>query len=277
MTDEPLVIEGTVEAGVLRIVLNRPGMRNAQSLALLYALDDAFASAMADPAVRVVVLAGAGPHFSAGHDLRGTLDTHAGADFRSAAAGDAVHGDDGWSYMAREEEVYLGLCRKWRDLPKPTIAAVQGRCIAGGLMLAWACDLIVAAEDALFVDPVVMMGVSGVEWFLHPWELGARKAKEMLFTGDAIGAREALERGMVNHVVPAAELAAFTDALARKIALRPPRALAATKKAVNETLDIQGQRSATEFAFRMHHLTHYDNMQRLGTLGDPGGMPVRKT
>lgn len=276
MTDEPLVIEEPVDAGVVRIMLNRPRARNAQHLPLLYALDDAFARAMADPAVRVVVLAAAGPDFSAGHDLRQLLSEPDGSAFRSATANDAVQGDSGWSYMAREEEVYLGLSRKWRDLPKPTIAAVQGRCIAGGLMLAWVCDLIVAAQDALFLDPVVAMGVSGVEWFVHPWELGPRKAKEMLFTGDAIDAQEALRRGMLNHVVPADDLADFTMALARKIALRPPHALAATKRAVNEMLDIQGQRTATEFAFRLHHLTHYHNMQTHGMLGDPSGMPMGK-
>lgn len=78
--------------------------------------------------------------------------------------------------MAREEEIYLGMCRRWRNLPKPAIAPVQGKCIAGGLMLAGVCDLIVASDDAQFQDPVVQMGVCGVEYFAHPWELGARKA-----------------------------------------------------------------------------------------------------
>jgi enoyl-CoA hydratase len=85
---------------------------------------------------------------------------------------------------AREQEIYLQVTRRWRNFPKPTIAQVQGKCIAGGLMLAWACDLIVASDDAQFCDPVVTMGVCGVEWFAHPWELGPRKAKELLFTAD---------------------------------------------------------------------------------------------
>lgn len=265
--EEPLVLESAVEAGVATLTLNRPGARNAQNLTLLYALDDALSRAMADPAVGVVVLAAAGPDFSSGHDLRATLDTLEPDAFRSADSTDAVRGETGLAYMAREEEAYLGLCRKWRDLPKPTLAAVQGRCIAGGLMLAWVCDLIVASEDALFIDPVVAMGVSGVEWFAHPWEMGARKAKEMLFTGDAIDAQEALRRGMVNHVVPREGIAAFAQNLARRIATRPPHALAAVKKAVNDTLDIQGQRTALDMAFRLHHLTHYHNAQVHGVLG----------
>lgn len=270
-----LVLLDIGDDGVATVTLNRPGARNAQNLALLYALDDAFTAAMGDPAVKVVVLGAAGPDFSAGHDLRQSLDRSEADAFRSAEWNDAVRGDSGLSYMAREAEVYLGLCRKWRDLPKPTIAAVQGRCIAGGLMLAWVCDLIVASEDALFLDPVVAMGVCGVEWFGHPWELGARKAKEMLFTGDAIDAQEALRRGMVNHAVPRESLAAFTHDLAARIATKPAHALASVKQAVNQTLDLQGQRAAIDFAFRLHHLNHYHNMQQHGMLGDPGGMGNR--
>src|SRR5690606_13502014 len=144
---------------------------------------------------------------------------------------------------AREEEVYLGLCRRWRDIAKPTIAQVQGRCIAGGLMLAWVCDLIVAADSAMFMDPVVAMGVNGVEWFAHPWELGPRKAKELLFTGDAWTAEEAWRLGMVNHVTAEDELEAFTLALAGRIAAKPAFALAAAKRAINHAVDLQGQRA----------------------------------
>ena len=92
--------------------------------------------------------------------------------------------------MAREEEIYLGFCTRWRQLPKPTIAQVQGKVIAGGLMLVWPCDLVVASEDATFSDPVVAFGVNGGEYFAHPWEVGARKAKEMLFTGEPLTAAQ---------------------------------------------------------------------------------------
>ena len=142
-------------------------------------------------------------------------------------------------------------------------------------MLAWVCDLIIAADDALFIDPVVAMGVSGVEWFSHPWELGPRKAKELLFTGDAWDAAEAHRLGMVNHVVPRAELASSTLKLAERIAQKPAFALKAVKQAVNATLDIQGQRAALENAFNIHHLCHFHNLERFGMLGDPGGTPAR--
>jgi enoyl-CoA hydratase len=269
----PLVIEQRPAPGIARVVLNRPRARNAQNLDMLYALDDAFGRAATADDVRVIILAAADPDFSSGHDLRRSLDMEADHRFRGHGAGGGIAAAGGHGYMAREEEVYLGLCRRWRDLGKPTIAEVQGRCIAAGLMLAWICDLIVASEDALFMDPVVAMGVSGVEWFAHPWELGPRKAKELLFTGDCWDAAEAHRLGMVNHVVPRAELTHRTLALAEKIARRPAFALKAVKQSVNAMLDIQGQRSALDAAFHIHHLCHYHNRERFGTLGDPAGMP----
>src|SRR5258708_28316728 len=110
------------------------------------------------------------------------------------------------SRVSRESEVYLELVRRWREIPKPTIAAVQGACIAGGLMLAWACDLLIAAETAFFADPVLRMGAPGVEYFAHPWQMGPRFAKEFLFLGERVDAARARELGMVNRVVPLQEL-----------------------------------------------------------------------
>ena len=273
MGNDALILYETPAAGVARLVLNRPRSRNAQNLELLYALDDAFTRAMDDTSVKVIILAGAGPDFSSGHDLRAPLSEEPVGNFR----GNGAFAEAGGSgYMAREESVYLQLSRRWRDLPKPTIAAVHGRCIAGGLILAWVCDLIVAADDAVFVDPVVAMGVCGVEWFVHPWELGARKAKELLFTGDRWDAAEAHRLGMVNHVVPRSELPGFTLTLALKIASKPAFALKATKQAVNAAIDGQGQRSAIEHAFKLHHLCHRHNWDQFGMQGDPSGMPVLK-
>ena len=140
-------------------------------------------------------------------------------------------------------EVYLGMCRRWREMPKPSIAMVQGACIAGGLMLAWVCDLIVAADDAFFADPVVRMGIPGVEYFAHPWVLGPRFAKEVLFTGDRFSAERAYEVGMVNRVVPRAELARRPrSSWPDEIAEMPPFGLALAKRAVNQCEDQMGMR-----------------------------------
>lgn len=257
---------------VLRIVMNRPEARNAQNLQMTYDLNAAFDEAVADDEVRVVILAGADPHFSAGHDLRDKGDKVLGRDFPVVSAWGGFDAPGAEGRWAREQEIYLQNTRRWRNLSKPTIAAVQGRCIAGGLMLAWACDLIVASEDAQFCDPVVTMGVCGVEWFVHPWELGPRKAKELLWTADAWSAQEAHRLGMVNHVVPRADLSAFALALAEKIAAKPAFAVQTTKEAVNRTLDIMGQSSAVDQAFGLHHLCHAHNMMRFGSVVDPSGL-----
>jgi enoyl-CoA hydratase len=170
-------------------------------------------------------------------------------------------------------EVYLGMCRRWREIPKPTIAMVQGACIAGGLMLAWVCDLIVAADDAFFADPVVRMGIPGVEYFAHPWMLGPRLAKEMLFTGDRLSAARAHEAGMVNRVVPREELAAATFAIAERIATMPRFGLALTKRAVNQCEDQMGMRTGMDAVFGLHHLAHAHNAE---TSGDSlAGMDAR--
>ena len=256
------------DPAVARLVLARPEARNAQDLRMLYELDAAYARAMADDEVRVVILAADGPVFSSGHDLRETFEIDP-AEQRGTWCGYALPGVEGW--LATEREVFVGLCRRWRDLPKPTIAQVQGPVVAAGLMLVWPCDLIVAAHGATFSDPVVAFGCNGHEYFVHPWELGPRKAKELLFTGAAIGAEEARMLGMVNHVVAADDLEAFTLALARRIALRPSIGLKLAKMSVNQTLDLQGQSSAVDAAHSLHQLGHAHNQQLHGRLIDPAG------
>jgi enoyl-CoA hydratase len=161
-------------------------------------------------------------------------------------------------------EVYLGMCRRWREMPKPVIAMVQGACIAGGLMLAWVCDLIIAADDAFFADPVVRMGIPGVEYFAHPWVLGPRLAKEILFTGDRFGAQRAYEVGMVNRVVPRGELAGVTLAMAERIAAMPVFGLALAKRAVNQCEDLMGLRPGMDSVFGLHHLAHAHNAEVSG-------------
>jgi enoyl-CoA hydratase len=276
MSDESPVIYETPAPHVARLVLDRPDARNAQDTRLLYALNDAFDRAARDDGIKVIILAANGPHFSAGHDLReGGAIAEQMAPFETVGTwcGFGCAGAEG--RMAREKEVYLGLSERWRNIPKPTIAAVQGKCIAGGLMLAWPCDLIVAADDAAFADNTVGMGVGGVEYFAHPWELGPRKAKELLFTADWLTAQEACRLGMVNQVVPAGELADFTLALAVRIASKPMFALKLAKEAVNAAEDAQGRVGAMGTAFALHQLAHSHNMQVHGMAVDPSGLQVR--
>jgi len=257
--------------GVARIVLARPEARNAQDKPMLYALNAAFDRAAHDDGVKVIVLAADGPHFSSGHDLR---DTTPMDDFDPVGTwgGTALPGAEG--YMAIEQEIYLGFCWRWRNLPKPTIAQVQGKTIAGGLMLAWACDLIIAAEDATFADPVVAFGVNGVEYFAHPWEVGARKAKEMLFTGDSITAEEAKQLGMVNRVMPAEDLASETLKLACRIAERPSMGLKLAKQSVNQMQDAQGLWTSLQAAMSLQQLGHAHNQQVHGIIVDPAGFEI---
>ncbi|MFC1413751.1 enoyl-CoA hydratase [Streptacidiphilus sp. N1-12] len=267
----PEVVLYERQGPVALVTMNRPDYRNAQNSAMTYALDRAFYRAADDPEVKVVVLRGAGPHFSAGHDI-GTPERDAHLPFDRTASLWWDHSDrqGAESRYARESEVYLGMCRRWRELPKPVIASVHGACVAGGLMLAWICDLIVASEDAFFADPVVRMGIPGVEYFAHPWVLPPRIAKEFLYTGDRMTARRAYELAMVNRIVPRAELQDATLELAARIAEMPTMGLALTKRAVNQAEDLQGLHSGLDSVFGLHHLAHAHNAE---TAKDPlGGM-----
>ena len=151
---------------------------------------------------------------------------------------------------------YLGMCRRWHDLPKPTIAMVHGACIAGGLMLAWVCDMIVASEDAFFQDPVVRMGIPGVEYFAHVHELNPRIAKEFLFLGERMAADRAYMMGMVNRVVPREDLQSTTYDIAARIAKQPRLGLALTKTVINRIEELQGLRTSMDIAFGHHHFAH---------------------
>ena len=172
------------------ITLDRPQAANAQTPGILKDLDDAWRRADVDPDVRVIVFTTTGKHFSAGHDMSGNDPSANGRNLRPKRAEDGkLVAED---YYDWETRGYLEYAKRWRDIPKPTIAAVQGKCIAAGLMLCWPCDLIVAADNAQFSDPVGMLGIMGVEYHAHTWELGPRKAKEMLFTQSSVSADEAL-------------------------------------------------------------------------------------
>ena len=260
-----------VKEGVARVTLTRAETWNSQDMHMLYQLDAAYSRAAGDVAVKVIVLAADGDNFSYGHDLDALCSTE-GLHARGFAAGLNTPGIEGT--MAWEEEVFLGLSWRWRNFPKPIIAQVQGACSAGGLLLAWPCDIIVASESAVFSDPVVALGLNGVEAFFHPWELGARAAKEMLFTGDGVTAAEAYRLGMVNRVVPLEELASTTLEMAAKIATRPSFALKLAKQSVNAALDAQGQEAAFKSAFALHQVAHAHNRIVSNQYIDPVGFDL---
>ena len=242
-------IEYTVNGAVATITLNRPDVANAQDTQLIDELDAAFDLAGADDDVRVVVMAANGRHFSAGHDLK-------------ALVGDVE--PDKWRLMRdtpegkfhHEKTMYFDRCLKIRDFPKPTIAAVHGKCIAAGVMLACMCDLIVASDDASFQNPVLRMTGAAVEILIEPWEMPPRKAKEFLLTAQTITAADAERLGMVNRVVPRDELAATVQEMADAIALVPPATAAVVKRSINKTLELMGQKDAWDYHFMAHHWMH---------------------
>jgi enoyl-CoA hydratase len=236
-----------VDGHVATITMNRPEVANAQDTALIDGIDACLDRADADDDVRVVILAAAGKHFSSGHDLKALADR-----------------EDPWVAMRDTPEgkyrheliMYVGRCRRIYDFRKPTIAAVQGACVAAGLMLACMCDLIVAADDATFQNPVLRMTGAGVELLVEPWELGIRKAKEFLWTGEKLDAQEAWRLGMVNRVVPAAELAERTRELAIRIALVPPTTAQVVKDTINNTASLMGREQSWKYHFMAHHWMH---------------------
>ena len=246
------------DGAVRTITTNRPEVLNAQSRILLEELDDALAAAVDDSTVKVIILAGAGKHFSAGHDLGSPQEME---DQKKTPLEPGFKGE-----YRRLWERFFENTMRWRDLPKPTIAQVQGYCIMGGMMIASACDIIIASEDAQFADRAVKWGGSHVQYFSMPWELGPRKTKEYLFTGDFIGAREAERLGLVNRVVPREKLEAETMAFAQRVAERDPYALKLAKASVNETQDAQGWRQAMENAFKNYMLTIPHRIE-MGTYG----------
>ena len=256
---------------VARIVLARAEMANAQDYAMLAELNCAFDKAARDPDVRAIILAADGKHFSSGHDLRAGSSME-GLPVVGPYGNFEAPGAEG--YLSKEDEMYVGLCWRWRNLPKPTIAQVQGKVIAGGLMLVWPMDLVVCAEDATFQDPVVAFGMNGHEYFTHPFEVGARLAKEMLFTGRALTAQEAHHHGMVTKVVPNAELEATTLELAETIAARPMIGLALAKRSVNHALDEMGVWRTIQAAMGWHHLGHNHNQRVHGSMVDPEGLEI---
>jgi enoyl-CoA hydratase len=244
------------EGRIVRILLDRPDTRNAQNRGMLVELDEAFRAAEKDDTVRVVILGGVGPLFSSGHDMGSAVaveerTTHP---TMSTDGGSRLGAE---RLMLQEWHYYFQNTLRWRNLRKITIAQVQGTVFAAGLMLMWACDLIVAAENAYFADVVgTRLGMCGVEYFGHPWEFGPRKAKELLLTGDAIDVEEAHRLGMVSKIFPTGELSEKTLEFARRIAKTPTMPALLIKQAVNQTVDNMGFYNSLNACFTLHELNH---------------------
>jgi enoyl-CoA hydratase len=251
-----LQYESFDEGRIVRILLDRPDARNAQNRGLLVELDDAFLRAEADDTCRVVILGGTGPLFSSGHDMGSKVaqeeyQTHPTSKINGATRKGAE------ARMLQEWHYYFENTRRWRNLRKITIAQVQGTVFAAGLMLMWACDLIVAADDVVFADVVgTRLGMCGLEYFAHPWEFGPRKTKELMLTGDSLDVDEAHRLGMVSKVFPRAELEDKALDFARRIAQLPTMTALLIKESVNETVDNQGFYNSLNACFTIHQLNH---------------------
>lgn len=210
---------------IARITTNRPRYRNAQSRRLLEELDAAFEEAVNDGEIRAIVLAGEGEHFSSGHDI-GTQEELDDRKQRPYPEGRRGRYQRSW-------DLFVEKSLRWRNLPKPTIAQVQGLCIYGGWIIASAMDLIVAADDARFLP-------AHFQYFSVPWDLGPRKTKEILWQARFVDAEEAMELGLVSRVVPRDQLESATNELAESIAKMDTFTARMIKFSVNQMQDAMG-------------------------------------
>jgi enoyl-CoA hydratase/carnithine racemase len=276
MADYKYVTYETMDDGTIaRIMLNRPESRNAQSRRLLVDLNDAFLEAEADDQIRVVILGGTGPLFSSGHDMgsKEQREEMYGENPHISAVTNGGTRLGAENRMLQEWHYFYENTKRWRDLRKITIAQVHGTVYAAGLMLMWACDLIVAAENARFADVVgTRLGMCGLEYFAHPWEFGPRKTKELMLTGDAIDVEEAHQLGMVSKIFPNDELADRTLEFARRIAALPTMTALLIKESVNQTVDNMGFSNALAACFTIHQLNHSHWAEVHGG-GYPAAMP----
>lgn len=239
-------IEYEVADAVATITMNRPDKANAQNEGMLDELNDRFVAAEHDDEVKVIVLRGAGKHFSAGHDLQSEVP-----ELKEADGSFQLHKLYRW-----EARKYFGYSWHWRNIPKPTIGAIQGKAIAGALNLIFPLDMLIAADDLQISDPVVLMAIGGVEYHGHTWEFGARRAKDMLFTQRPMYAEEAQQIGLVREVVARDDLWTRTHEVATQIAQHDAYGLAQAKRAVNQTLNAQGYYSALQSVFDVHSTGH---------------------
>ncbi len=249
MSYESIIYE---PGAVARVIMNRPEYRNAQSRIMIEELDDAFHAAEADHDVRVVVFSGNGVCFSAGHDI--------GSPPEQADRQARPHPNNRAGRYARSEELFLNATLRWRNLRKPTIAMVHGYCIFGGYMFAAAMDLVFASDDALFLP-------SQLQYFSAPWDLGPKKAKEVLFENRFLTAEDAKELGFVNRVYARDELEAETLAYAGRVAENSELGLRLLKFSINNAWDMQGYSTGVTAAY------HTYVTSSTGFAGEGGGTP----
>jgi enoyl-CoA hydratase len=246
---------------VARIILNRPEYRNAQSRVMIEEMDRAFVEATEDEAVRVIVLSGKGEHFSAGHDL-GTPE-----ELQDREARGGLPNHLGGRY-ARSWEMFVAATMRWRNVPKPTIAMVRGYCIFGGFMFASSMDLVFASENAMFLP-------NHTQYFPLPWDIGPRKAKELLYETRFMPAQEALELGFANRVFPDADLERETLAFAERVAENDPFFLRMVKFSVNNMEDAKGFSHTVEAAFNVYQLSSMPRKVYAPAGGERPGEPRR--
>ena len=286
MTDYRFLTYTTFDDGTIaRIMLNRPEARNAQNRGMLVELDDAFRHAEADDQIRVVILGGNGTMFSSGHDLgskAAVAERTPGPDQHPSMVVNGGTRAGAERLMLQEWHHFFENTRRWRNLRKITVAEVKGPVMSAGLMLMWACDLIVAAEGTTFADVVgTRLGMCGMEYFAHPWEFGPRKTKELMLTGDSLSVDDAYVSGMVSKVFPLDELESRTDDFARRIAAVPTMGALMIKESVNQTVDNMGFYNSLNACFTLHELNHshwaqiHDDHAPVGTVAD--GVPDWRT
>jgi enoyl-CoA hydratase len=245
---------------IVRVLLNRPDARNAQNRGMLVELDDAMLAAEADDDVRVVILGGVGPMFSSGHDMgskQSVAEMTPGPEQHVSWRTNGGSRTGAERLMLQEWHYFFENTRRWRNLRKITVGQAHGDVYAAGLMLLWACDLIVCSETTRFADVVgTRLGMCGVEYFAHPWEFGPRKAKELLLTGDALDADEAFRLGMISKVFTDDALEDDTIEFARRIANLPTMTSLLIKESVNQSVDNMGFYNALNACFTLHELNH---------------------
>jgi enoyl-CoA hydratase len=247
MSDAEILLVDTPRPFVRRLTLNRPEKRNALSNELRAAIFDALYASDRDPDVRVSIIRGAGPSFSAGYDL--SADLREGQPWRTAGGEGqwARHVVDGWFQI-------------W-DLQKPVIAQVHGHCLAGGSELASACDLVYVAEDALIGYPAIRL-MAAPDMQYQPWIMGMRAAMEAMLTGDSMSGLEAAQKGFANRAFPADQLEEAVVAMAERVAKIPSDLQALNKRTVHRAMDIMGIRTAIRAGTDIHALGWYQTSSR---------------